>query len=118
MGLSYRWRFRRCPRETGLAAKNDSLWKNWELTKESYDGSRRDVVNAVLISIMETHEAPHLPAKFKLLATSGIPTSIAKSCMKVQATQVERVGHTTFSSSASPVRVPSEEATKQAGNFT
>lgn len=41
------------------------------------DEARRDVVNAVSIFIMETHEAPHLLAKFKLLATSVIPTSVA-----------------------------------------
>jgi hypothetical protein len=41
------------------------------------DGTRRDVVNAVLIFTMETHEAPHLLAKFKLPATSVTPTSIA-----------------------------------------
>jgi hypothetical protein len=40
------------------------------------DGARRDVVNAVLIFIIETHEAPHLLVKFKSLATSVIPTSI------------------------------------------
>jgi hypothetical protein len=84
MGLSYRWHFRSCTRETGLAAKNDSSWKNWELMKKSYDeiiqlddGTRRDDVNAALIFIIETHEAPHLLVKFKLLATSVTPTSIA-----------------------------------------
>ena len=81
MGLSYRWHFRSCTRETGLAAKNVSSWKNWELVKKPYDeiiqldGTRRDVVNVVLIFIIETHEAPHLLVKFKLLATSVIPTS-------------------------------------------
>ena len=81
MGLSYRWHFRSCTRETGLAAKNNS---SWELMKKLYgeiirldDGTRRDVVNVVLIFIIETHEAPHLLVKFKLLATSVIPTSIA-----------------------------------------
>jgi hypothetical protein len=60
--------FRSCTRETGLATENDSSWKNWELMKRSYDeiiqlddGTRRDVVNAVLIFIIETYEAPHLP---------------------------------------------------------
>jgi len=84
MGLSYRWHFRRCTREAGLAAENDSSWKIWELMKKSYDeiirlddGTRRDVVNAVLIFILETHEAPHLLAKFGLLATSVILTSVS-----------------------------------------
>ena len=77
MGLSYRWHFRSCTRETGLAAENGSSWKNWELMKKSYDGTRRDVINAVLIFIMETHEAPYLLVKFKLLATSVIPTSVS-----------------------------------------
>jgi hypothetical protein len=83
MGLSYRWHIRSCTHEAGLAAENDSSWKNWELMKKSYDesiqlddGTRRDDVNAVLIFIIETHEAPHLLVKFKLLATSVIPTSL------------------------------------------
>jgi len=45
--------------------------------KKSYDGTKRGVVNAVLIFIMETHEAPYLLVKFKLLATSVIPTSVS-----------------------------------------
>ena len=75
MGLSYRWHFCSCTCETGLAAENDSSWKNWELMKRSYDEiiqlddrTRGDVVNAVLIFIKETYEAPYLLVKFKLLA--------------------------------------------------
>jgi hypothetical protein len=83
MGLSYRWHIRSCTREADLAAENDSSWKNWELMKKSYsesiqldDGTRRGVINAVLIFIIETHEASHLLVKFKMLATSVIPTSL------------------------------------------
>ena len=60
------------------------------------DGTKRDVVNAVLIFIIGTYEAPHLLVKYKLLATSVTPTSHSKSCMKVQTTQVERICHPTF----------------------
>jgi hypothetical protein len=84
MGLSWRWHFHSRTRETGLAAENDSSRKNWELMKKLYDeiiqlddGTKRDVVNAVLIFIIETYEAPHLLVKYKLLATSVTPTSIA-----------------------------------------
>jgi len=84
MGLSYRLHFHSCTRETGLATENDSSWRNWELMEKSYDeivqlydGTRRGFVNAVLMFTMGTHEAPHLLAKFKLLATSVIPTSKA-----------------------------------------
>jgi hypothetical protein len=51
----------------------------------------------VLILIIEAHEAPHLLVKFKLLATSVIPMSIANHAWKVQTTQVGRVCHPTFS---------------------
>jgi hypothetical protein len=87
------------------------------------DRTRRDVVNAVLIFIIETHEAPHLLVKFKLLATSGDSNEHSKSCMKVQTTQVERVCHTTFqlfslASESAIKRVPLEKATRRIGKFT
>jgi hypothetical protein len=50
--------------------------KSYDESIQLDDGTRRDVVNAVLIFIIETHEAPHLLVKFKLLATSVIPTSL------------------------------------------
>jgi hypothetical protein len=63
--------------------------KSYDESIQLDDGTRRDDVNAVLIFIIETHEALHLLVKFKLLATSVIPTS-----MKIQTTQVERFCHT------------------------
>lgn len=78
MRLTYPWHFRRCTCETGLATENHSSWKNWEKSYDEIirldDGTRRGVVNARLVFVTETYEAPYLLVKFKLLATSVIPT--------------------------------------------
>jgi hypothetical protein len=86
--------------------------KSYDEIIQQDDRTRRDVVNAVLIFIIETHEAPHLLVKFKLLATSGDSNEHSKSCMKSPKFKPLKLrGSVTrhFSSSASPVRVPSKE---------